>query len=131
MPALADRGASGEDGVPSPSAEAVPALHDALPGSVKDPGVPRFAGDSHPSFRSVGADGSVTGVDRDLQEALGKVLGARTEVKIVNNLPAAQQGMLGGRYQAFDGPVQATAERERQLGLRAPQAHGDGPAKTS
>ncbi|MER6691508.1 hypothetical protein, partial [Streptomyces minutiscleroticus] len=54
MPALADRGASGQDGVPSPSAEAVPALHDALPGSVKDPGVPRFAGDSHPSFRSVG-----------------------------------------------------------------------------
>ncbi|MFS8199730.1 transporter substrate-binding domain-containing protein [Streptomyces sp. CWNU-52B] len=113
--ALAGCGASEEEGTSSPAVSAVPALHDALPESVKDSGVLRFAGDSHPPFRSVGADGSVTGIDRDLQEALGQVLGVRTEVKIVNNLPAALQGMLSGRYQAFNGPVQATAERERQF----------------
>jgi polar amino acid transport system substrate-binding protein len=113
--ALAGCGSSGEAGTSSPSAAEVPALHDALPKSVKDSGVLRFAGDSHPPFRSVGADGTVTGIDRDLQKALGQVLGVRTEVTIVSNLPAALQGMLSGRYQAFNGPVEATAERERQF----------------
>lgn len=113
--ALAGCGASDEEGAGTPSLDAVPALHDALPKSVKDAGVLRFAGDSHPPFRSVAADGSVTGIDADLQKALGQVLGVRTEVKIVNNLPAALQGMLSGRYEAFNGPVQATAERERQF----------------
>jgi polar amino acid transport system substrate-binding protein len=113
--ALAGCGASETEGVAAPSGSEVTALHDALPKSVKDSGVLRFAGDSHPPFRSVGADGSVTGIDKDLQTALGQVLGVRTEIKIVNNLPAALQGMLSGRYQGFNGPVQATAERERQF----------------
>ncbi|MFC4003821.1 transporter substrate-binding domain-containing protein [Prauserella oleivorans] len=97
------------------SAEPVPALHDALPQSVKDSGVLRFAGDSHPPYRTVGADGSITGIDKDFQDALGEVLGVRTETTIVNNLPAALQGMLSGRYDAFNGPVKATPERERQF----------------
>ncbi|KAA0940368.1 transporter substrate-binding domain-containing protein [Streptomyces apricus] len=113
--ALAGCGASQEEDAASPSLDVVPALHDALPRSVQDSGVLRFAGDSHPPFRSVAADGSVTGIDADLQKALGRVLGVRTEIKIVNNLPAALQGMLSGRYEAFNGPVQATAERERQF----------------
>jgi polar amino acid transport system substrate-binding protein len=113
--ALAGCGSSGEEASSSPSVAKVPALHDALPESVKDSGVLRFAGDSHPPFRSVGADGTVTGIDRDLQKALGQVLGVRTEVTIVSNLPAALQGMLSGRYQAFNGPVEATTERERQF----------------
>ncbi|WP_399880788.1 transporter substrate-binding domain-containing protein [Streptomyces sp. BBFR51] len=113
--ALAGCAADEEEGVSKPSIPEVSALHDALPQSVKDSGVLRFAGDSHPPFRSVGADGSVTGIDKDLQEALGQVLGVRTEIKIVNNLPAALQGMLGGRYNGFNGPVQATTERERQF----------------
>jgi polar amino acid transport system substrate-binding protein len=112
--ALAGCGASETEGA-APSVSQVPALHDALPKAVKDSGVLRFAGDSHPPFRSVGADGSVTGIDKDLQKALGQVLGVRTEIKIVNNLPAALQGMLSGRYEGFNGPVQATAERERQF----------------
>ncbi|CAL9674237.1 hypothetical protein SUDANB9_07690 [Streptomyces sp. enrichment culture] len=113
--ALAGCAADEEQGVSKPSIPEATALHDALPQSVKDAGVLRFAGDSHPPFRSVGADGSVTGIDQDLQEALGQVLGVRTEIKIVNNLPAALQGMLSGRYNGFNGPVQATAERERQF----------------
>ncbi len=113
--ALAGCAAGEEDGVSKPSVSEVTALHDALPQSVKDAGVLRFAGDSHPPFRSVASDGSVTGIDHDLQQALGQVLGVRTEIKIVNNLPAALQGMLSGRYHGFNGPVEATAERERQF----------------
>ncbi|WNE95167.1 transporter substrate-binding domain-containing protein [Streptomyces luomodiensis] len=114
-PALTGCGASDQTSGASPSLAAAPALHNALPKSVKDSGVLAFAGDSHPPYRSVQADGSVTGIDRDLQVALGQVLGVRTEVKIVSNLPAALQGMLSGRYNAFNGPVEATAERERQF----------------
>lgn len=76
----------------------------------------RFAGDSHPPYRIVGADGkTVTGLDHDLQQALGKVLGVRTEITIVPGLPAALSGMLSGRYDAFNGPVKDTAEREKQF----------------
>lgn len=92
------------------------ALHDELPQQVKDAGVIKFAGDSHPPYRTVGPDGTtVTGIDKDFQEALGEVLGVRTETVIVSGLPAALQGMLSGRYDAFNGPAKATAEREQQF----------------
>ncbi|MGW2340451.1 transporter substrate-binding domain-containing protein [Streptomyces sp. NPDC001661] len=115
--ATAITGCSASEGASSESATVseVPALHKALPKKVRDSGVLRFAGDSHPPYRTVAGDGSVTGIDRDLQVALGKVLGVKTEVKIVNNLPAALQGMLSGRFAAFNGPVEATPERERQF----------------
>ncbi|TQM45129.1 transporter substrate-binding domain-containing protein [Pseudonocardia cypriaca] len=96
-------------------AGADPALHAALPEEVREAGVIRFAGDSHPPYRTVQPDGSVTGIDRDFQDALGRVLGVRTETQIVDGLPAALQGMLAGRYDAFNGPVKATAEREQQF----------------
>ncbi len=100
----------------STSAAGVPTLHNALPQTIKDSGVIRFAGDSHPPYRVVGPDGkTVTGIDKDFQDALGKVLGVRTQVEIVSGLPAALQGMLANRYDAFNGPVQATAEREQQF----------------
>jgi polar amino acid transport system substrate-binding protein len=98
-----------------PPPGAVPSLHDALPDSVKESGVIRFAGDSHPPYRTVGSDGSVTGIDADFQAALGTVLGVRTETAVVDSLPAALQGMLANRYDAFNGPVKVTAERERQF----------------
>lgn len=103
----------GADTPPPPGANA--ALHDALPESVKEEGVIRFAGDSHPPYRTVGADGAVTGIDADFQQALGRVLGVRTETLVVDSLPAALQGMLADRYDAFNGPVKVTAERERQF----------------
>lgn len=106
-------------GDPSDDSPAPPgsttSLHDALPEPVKTSGLIRFAGDSHPPYRTVGADGSVTGIDKDFQDALGRVLGVRTETSIVDSLPAALQGMLAGRYDAFNGPVKATAEREKQF----------------
>ncbi|MFC4855907.1 transporter substrate-binding domain-containing protein [Actinophytocola glycyrrhizae] len=92
------------------------ARHDKLPQQFKDSGVIRFAGDSHPPYRILGADGkTVTGIDRDLQQALGEVLGVRTEITIVPGLPSALSGMLAGRYDAFNGPVKDTAEREEKF----------------
>jgi polar amino acid transport system substrate-binding protein len=118
--ALSLAGCTVDDGAAAaPSASAlsvVPALHDQLPEAVKSAGIIRFAGDSHPPYRTVGPDGkTVTGIDHDLQQALGQILGVRTETSIVSGLPAALQGMLSGRYDAFNGPVKATAEREKQF----------------
>lgn len=104
---------AGPSGDPPPGA--VPALYAALPPEVREAGVLRFAGDSHPPYRTIGSDGSVTGIDKDFQDALGRVLGVRTETVVVDGLPAALQGMLAGRYDAFNGPVKATAEREEQF----------------
>jgi polar amino acid transport system substrate-binding protein len=98
---------------PLPGAD--PALYAALPEPIRESGVIRFAGDSHPPYRTVGSDGTVTGIDPDFQEALGTVLGVRVETKTVDGLPAALQGMLADRYHAFNGPVRATAEREQQF----------------
>ncbi|MEW9555012.1 transporter substrate-binding domain-containing protein [Nonomuraea sp. NPDC050783] len=92
------------------------ALYDALPDGIKETGVIRFAGDSHPPYRIVANDGkTVTGIDKELQDALGKVLGVRTEISIVSGLPAALSGMLASRYDAFNGPVKDSAEREKQF----------------
>ncbi|NKQ51349.1 transporter substrate-binding domain-containing protein [Amycolatopsis sp. K13G38] len=116
--ALTACGATVGSGEPasSDSGAGVPELHNALPQQVKDSGVLKFAGDSHPPYRTVGTDGTtVTGIDKDFQDALGKLLGVRTETQIVTNLSAALQGMLSGRYDAFNGPVKATAEREQQF----------------
>jgi len=92
------------------------ALYDALPDGIKEAGVIRFAGDSHPPYRIVADDGkTVTGIDKELQDALGKVLGVRTEISIVSGLPAALSGMLASRYDAFNGPVKDSADREKQF----------------
>ncbi|QFU89959.1 transporter substrate-binding domain-containing protein [Amycolatopsis sp. YIM 10] len=109
-------GAQLGDGTDTPSpAGANTALHDALPESVRQAGVLRFAGDSHPPYRTVAADGSITGIDADFQQALGELLGVRTETIVVDSLPGALQGMLSNRYDAFNGPVKVTAEREKQF----------------
>ncbi|KAA9156677.1 transporter substrate-binding domain-containing protein [Amycolatopsis acidicola] len=118
--ALAVAGCTVDDGATTtaaaPSLTTVQSLHDQLPQAVKDAGLIRFAGDSHPPYRTVGADGTtVTGIDHDFQQALGQILGVRTETTIVSNLSAALQGMLSGRYDAFNGPVKATAERQQQF----------------
>jgi polar amino acid transport system substrate-binding protein len=93
----------------------VQSLHDALPQAIKDAGLIRFAGDSHPPYRTVAPDGTVTGIDADFQAAIGQVLGVKTQTVVVAGLPAALQGMLSNRYDAFNGPVKATAEREKQF----------------
>jgi polar amino acid transport system substrate-binding protein len=101
---------------PAPTGSVDPTLHDALPAAVKQSGVLRFAGDAHPPWRTIGPDGrTVTGIDVEVQQALGTVLGVRTEISIVDSLPSALTGMLSGRYDAFNGPVRDTAEREKDF----------------
>ena len=82
---------------PLAPADTKPALYVRLPQAVKDAGVIRFAGDSHPPYRTVGPDGSITGIDRDFQDGLSRVLGVRIETGIVDGLPAALDGMRDGR----------------------------------
>ncbi|GLX11554.1 transporter substrate-binding domain-containing protein [Microbispora sp. NBRC 16548] len=114
--ALASAAACGGDGGEAQRPAGATALYDALPDGIKEAGVIRFAGDSHPPYRIVANDGkTVTGIDKELQDALGKVLGVRTEISIVSGLPAALSGMLASRYDAFNGPVKDSAEREKQF----------------
>ncbi len=65
------------------------ALHDQLPQAVKDSGVLRFAGDSHPPYRTVGPDGKLrTGHWPD------------TSPGTLNRLAAAGDGTRG-RYLSY------------------------------
>ncbi|MEU8279702.1 transporter substrate-binding domain-containing protein [Microbispora bryophytorum] len=114
--ALVSAAACGGDGGETQRPAGATALYDALPDGIKEAGVIRFAGDSHPPYRIVADDGkTVTGIDKELQDALGKALGVRTEISIVSGLPAALSGMLASRYDAFNGPVKDSAEREKQF----------------
>lgn len=114
--ALAGLTACGASDAPSAPAQGGTKLYEALPDAIKETGVIRFAGDSHPPYRIVAGDGkTVTGIDKELQDALAKALGVRTEISIVSGLPAALSGMLSSRYDAFNGPVKDTAEREEQF----------------
>src|SRR5690606_9304446 len=74
-----------------------------------------FAGDSHPPYRTVEADGTVTGIDADFQAALEAQLGVDIEFEIASGLPDILTGMLGGRYDAFNGPVKATPDRMKDF----------------
>lgn len=87
-------------------------LFSQLPPEIQERGTIIFAGDSHPPYRTVGDDGTVTGIDADFQAALAEELGVEIEVEIVSGLPAILSGMLSGRYDAFNGPVRSTEERE-------------------
>jgi polar amino acid transport system substrate-binding protein len=90
-------------------------LYDELPDAIKQAGVLKFVGDSHPPYRVVADDGSISGIDPDMQAALSEVLGIPTEMEISEGLPAMLSGMLSGRYDAFNGPVRDTAEREEDF----------------
>ena len=87
-------------------------LYDDLPAEVKEAGELVFAGDSHPPYRTVSPDGSeVTGIDPDLQAMLSDQLGVPIRIVITEGLPQMLSGMQSGRYDAFNGPVNATPER--------------------
>ncbi|MDQ0693070.1 transporter substrate-binding domain-containing protein [Arthrobacter sp. W4I7] len=91
-------------------------FYDSLPQSIKDKGEIVFAGDSHPPYRSVGADGkTVTGIDPDLQKALTESLGVPARIEITEGLPQMLTGMKSGRYDAFNGPVKATPDRLKEF----------------
>lgn len=100
---------------PETTTTAPATLYDQLPQAVKDAGVLKFVGDSHPPYRIVADDGSFSGIDPDMQAALSDVLGIDIEMTIAEGLPAMLQGMLSGRYDAFNGPVRDTADREKDF----------------
>lgn len=102
--------------VESTTTSAANPLYEALPAAIKDAGMINFTGDSHPPYRVVGEDGkTVTGIDKDMQDALSAVLGIPTKISITTGLPAMLAGMLSGRYDAFNGPVKDTADREKDF----------------
>lgn len=90
-------------------------LYDQLPEEIKDAGQITLAGDTHPPYRTIEEDGSFTGIDPDLQVALSEQLGVPFVMETASGLDAMLSGMLSGRYDAFNGPVRATAEREKQF----------------
>lgn len=102
-----------DDETPASSTEAP--LFSSLPQEVQDRGTLVFAGDSHPPYRTVEADGTVTGIDADFQAALEAQLGVDIEIEIASGLPDILTGMLGGRYDAFNGPVKATPDRMKDF----------------
>ncbi|MFL2001462.1 transporter substrate-binding domain-containing protein [Microbacterium sp. A1-JK] len=87
-------------------------LYDGLPDAIKDAGKITLAGDTHPPYRTIEADGQFTGIDPDLQKALAAQLGVPFEIETASGLDAMLTGMLSGRYDGFNGPVRSTPERE-------------------
>lgn len=87
-------------------------LYDQLPDAIKKAGVIKIAGDTHPPYRTIEEGGDITGIDPDLQAALSEQLGVPFEIVTSSGLDAMLTGMLSGRYDAFNGPVRTTPERE-------------------
>ncbi|WP_166999427.1 transporter substrate-binding domain-containing protein [Paramicrobacterium fandaimingii] len=90
-------------------------LYAQLPDEIKEAGQITMAGDTHPPYRTIEADGSFTGIDPDLQAALSKELGVPFVIEEASGLDSMLTGMLSGRYDAFNGPVRSTEEREQQF----------------
>jgi polar amino acid transport system substrate-binding protein len=97
----------------STSESSADTLFDRLPQEVQDAGEIVVAGDPHPPYRTVEADGAtVTGIDPDLWEALSAELGVEIRMEVAPSMPSILTGMQAGRWQAYNGPVQANPDRE-------------------
>ena len=94
---------------PDPSAP----LYAQLPSELRKTGLLRFVGDSHPPYRIVSDDRRITeGIDFDLAQALGRVLGLPIRHYVVDSLSATLAGLEAGRYDIALGPGVATLERQ-------------------
>ncbi|MDV3223114.1 transporter substrate-binding domain-containing protein [Intrasporangium sp.] len=98
----------------SQSGQSAP-LYSELPEAIRSQGYLTLAGDSHPPYRTVQDDKKVTGIDPDFQKLLEGQLGVELRTEITSGLPAILQGMMSGRYDAFNGPVRSTEEREQDF----------------
>lgn len=96
-------------------ADAQAPAYDLLPQEIKDEGVITIAGDTHPPYRTIEEGGEITGIDPDIQKALSEQLGVPFEISTSSGLDAMLSGMLSGRYDAFNGPVRTTEEREAEF----------------
>ncbi|MEV1128970.1 transporter substrate-binding domain-containing protein [Agromyces sp. NPDC049794] len=90
-------------------------LYDQLPEEFRDAGEIVIAGDTHPPYRTIEEDGKITGIDPDIQAALSEQLGVPFTIETASGLDAMLTGMLSGRYDAFNGPLRTTAEREAEF----------------
>jgi polar amino acid transport system substrate-binding protein len=90
-------------------------LYDQLPEAIKEAGAIKIAGDTHPPYRTIEEGGEITGIDPDLQVALSEQLGVPFEIITASGLDAMLTGMLSGRFDAFNGPVRTTPEREAEF----------------
>lgn len=90
-------------------------LYDQLPDAVKDNGYITIAADTHPPYRTIEENGDITGIDPDMQKALSEQLGVPFQMETTSGLDAMLTGMLSGRYEAFNGPVRSTPEREEDF----------------
>jgi polar amino acid transport system substrate-binding protein len=90
-------------------------LYDQLPDAIKEAGAIKIAGDTHPPYRTIEEGGEITGIDPDLQAALSEQLGVPFEIITASGLDAMLTGMLSGRFDAFNGPVRTTPEREKEF----------------
>jgi polar amino acid transport system substrate-binding protein len=118
--ALAACSANGDDTDPDSSADGgepntEAPLYDQLPEEVQDAGHITFAADTHPPYRTIEESGEITGIDPELQDALSEQLGVPFELETTSGLDSILTGMLSGRFDAFNGPVRATPEREEDF----------------
>ncbi|KAF2416016.1 hypothetical protein B2K11_17745 [Microbacterium sp. B35-30] len=90
-------------------------MYDQLPDAIKEAGAIKIAGDTHPPYRTIEEGGEITGIDPDLQVALSEQLGVPFEIITASGLDAMLTGMLSGRFDAFNGPVRTTPEREAEF----------------
>jgi len=100
---------------PETAASADAPLYDQLPSAIRDAGVITIAADTHPPYRTIEEGGEITGIDPDLQAALSEQLGVPFEMQTSSGLDAMLTGMLSGRFDAFNGPVRTTPEREAEF----------------
>ncbi|MGM7669807.1 transporter substrate-binding domain-containing protein [Microbacterium sp. A93] len=90
-------------------------VYDQLPQAIQDAGAITIAGDTHPPYRTIEESGEITGIDPDIQAALAEQLGVPFTIQTSSGLDAMLTGMLSGRYDAFNGPVRTTPEREEDF----------------
>jgi len=110
-----DAATDGADDVAADGVNTDAPAYDLLPQAIKDAGVITIAGDTHPPYRTIEENGDITGIDPDVQAALSEQLGVPFEISTASGLDAMLSGMLSGRYDAFNGPVRTTLEREAEF----------------
>ncbi len=107
-------GTEGE-GAPEQSLDEDAPLYDELPEEIREAGRITIAMDTHPPYRTIEESGDITGIDPDLQAALSEQLGVPFEPETTSGLDAMLTGMLSGRFDAFNGPVRVTPERQEDF----------------
>ncbi|MGI5219116.1 transporter substrate-binding domain-containing protein [Nocardia sp. CA-290969] len=88
-----------------------------LPQEIRDAGELRVAADAHPPYRIVEPSGKITGIDADVWDALSGELGIPVKFESAASLPAILSGLGSGRYDAYNGPLAVSPQREEALDM--------------